>query len=215
MALMAQLVFWWLFLFLAVDVEGKRHGCCCYKLLYDKLRKCCSCCNDDKPRTGEIVPETKFVQGKGKGANGISSNRRVEEPPMPSIKAENVAISEPHVNSCLCIVCRRGNTLTEARSLEIDTGELKVIYGPSGSGKTQLMNKLASLSTPMVSSGKIRRRDEATVVSQDCDDVDIDGGLTVKKHVENMALIGGFKPSTVIFNLQKLGLGDLLETRVG
>ena len=67
----------------------------------------------------------------------------------------------------------------------------------------------------MVSSGKIRRRDEATVVSQDCDDVDIDGGLTVKKHVENMALIGGFKPSTVIFNLQKLGLGDLLETRVG
>ena len=135
MALMAQLVFWWLFLFLAVDVEGWKHGCCCYKLLYDKLRKCCSCCNDDKPRSGEIVPETKFVQGKGKGANAISS-RKVEEPPMPSIKAENVAISEPHVNSCLCIVCRRGNTLTEARSLEIDSGELKVIYGPSGSGKT-------------------------------------------------------------------------------
>ncbi len=164
-SLVLQAIVWWVVLLLVVDNEGNKHGCLFYKVIYDKL---VSCCNgslkkkdadkavSSKKKPGEVMPEPKSTD--------VSQDKAVVVQELaPSVVATNVAISEPHVNSCLCLVCRRGSSLTEARSIEISIGELKVIYGPSGSGKTSMVSKLASLSTPLVNSGKIRRRYSATV----------------------------------------------------
>ena len=92
---------------------------------------------------------------------------------------------------------------------------MKVIFGPSGSGKTSLVTKLTNLSTPLVHSGKIRRRYHATVALQvPNDETDLDQWVTVRKHVETMAILGEVKASQILYNLQKLGLGDVFDTRI-
>jgi len=59
------------------------------------------------------------------------------------LQTKALELSEPHPNSVLCIVCKRGDQIVDPKTMKVHIGQVMAIVGASGTGKTMLVKKLA------------------------------------------------------------------------
>lgn len=129
-ALWFQIVFWWTVLFFIVDrAPGPLCKIDCRTI-----------------RTHQAINETN-VMPEGK----------VPERPCV-LETNNLVVTEPNLNQCLCIVCRRGTKIFDIADVSVRVGEVVAFVGQSGSGKTTLLRKIVKLMTPMEHKGQTVKR---------------------------------------------------------